>query len=109
MIKLVETDLNFPNERRAAQLANVLVLLDPLRERKTIIRWKLGGFGFEFLDVHARKIPRFIARANRKVEETIARCIKAEQPGLEALNEPDDSAGDVEELNAFFRRYPLTA
>ena len=33
----------------------------------------------------------------------------AELPRLEALNEPDDAAGEVEELNGFFRRYALAA
>ena len=38
------------------------------------------------------------------------RCfIEAELPRLDALNKPDDSAGDVEELNGFFRRYTLAA
>ena len=39
--------------------------------------------------------------------EALSRFIKAELPRLEALNEPDDSAGEVEELNGFFRRYAL--
>jgi predicted nucleotidyltransferase len=30
-------------------------------------------------------------------------------PRLEALNEPDDAAGEMEELNGFFRRYALAA
>jgi hypothetical protein len=81
-IKLIETDLNFPNESRAAQLANVLVLLDPLRERKTIIRRELGGFGFEFLDVHGGKIPHPITTA------------KAKPRGLGAINETGGSIGN---------------
>jgi hypothetical protein len=30
-------------------------------------------------------------------------------PPVEALNKPDDAAGDVDELNGFFRRYALAA
>ena len=36
--------------------------------------------------------------------EALSRFIEAELPRLEALNEPDEAAGDVEELNGFFRR-----
>ena len=39
--------------------------------------------------------------------EALSRFIEAELPKLEALNEPDDVVGDVEELNGFFRRYAL--
>ena len=35
----------------------------------------------------------------------ITRFIEAEMPRLNALNEPDEAAGDLEELNVFFRRY----
>lgn len=41
--------------------------------------------------------------------EPRASFIEAELPRLEALNEPDDAAGEVEELNGFFRRYALAA
>ncbi len=41
--------------------------------------------------------------------EALTRFIEAELPRLEALNEPDDAAGEVEELNGFFRRYALVA
>ena len=54
--------------------------------------------------------------------ESLSRFIEAELPRLEALNERDESAGNVEEpfrqaqgpepvegLNGFFRRYALTA
>jgi predicted nucleotidyltransferase len=41
--------------------------------------------------------------------EALTRLIEAELPRLEALNEPDDVAGEVEELNGFFRRYALAA
>jgi len=41
------------------------------------------------------------SRANKRA--------KNELPRLEALNEPDDAAGEVEELNGFFRRYALAA
>ena len=37
----------------------------------------------------------------------LSRFIEAELPRLEALNEPDESAGEVEELNGFLRRYAL--
>ena len=66
-IKFIKADLNFADERRMAQLADVLIPLDPLRERKTIIRRELGGLGFEFFDVHGGKLPRSIARAKGKV------------------------------------------
>ena len=39
--------------------------------------------------------------------EALTRFIEAELPRLEALNEPDGAAGEVEELNGFFRRYAL--
>ena len=39
----------------------------------------------------------------------LAFFIEAELPRLEALNEPDDADGEVEELNGFFRRYALAA
>jgi hypothetical protein len=42
------------------------------------------------------------AEALKRFNETIL-------PRLEALNEPDDAAGEVEELNDFFRRYALAA
>jgi hypothetical protein len=41
--------------------------------------------------------------------EALTRFIEAELPRLEALNEPDDAAAEVEELNGFFRRYALAA
>ena len=41
--------------------------------------------------------------------EALSRFIEAELPRLEALNERDEFAGDVEELNRFFRRYALAA
>ena len=41
--------------------------------------------------------------------ETLSRFIEAELPGLEALNEPDDDAGEMEKLNSFFSRYALAA
>jgi hypothetical protein len=41
--------------------------------------------------------------------ELLSRFVEAELPRLEALREPDDSAGDVEELNQLFRRYSLAA
>jgi len=41
--------------------------------------------------------------------KVLSRFIKAELPGLESLNEPDDAADEVEELNGFFRRYALAA
>jgi hypothetical protein len=47
-----------------------------------------------------------------KPSETFAcssRFAEAELARLEALNEPDDAAGNVEELNGFFRRYALAA
>ena len=39
--------------------------------------------------------------------EVLSRLIEAELPRLEALNEPDDAAGEAEEPNGFFRRYAL--
>ena len=39
--------------------------------------------------------------------EALSRFIEAELPRLDALKEPEDAAGDVEELNRFFRRYAL--
>ena len=41
--------------------------------------------------------------------EALTRFIEAEMPRLEALNEPEDAVGEVEELNGFFRRYALAA
>jgi predicted nucleotidyltransferase len=41
--------------------------------------------------------------------EALTRFIEAELPRLEALSAPDDAAGEVEELNGFFRRYALAA
>lgn len=41
--------------------------------------------------------------------EALSRFIEAELPRLEALSEPEDADGDVEELNGFFRRYALVA
>lgn len=37
--------------------------------------------------------------------EALTRFIEAELPRLEALKEPEDSVGDVQELNSFLRRY----
>jgi predicted nucleotidyltransferase len=37
----------------------------------------------------------------------LSRFLEAELPRLEALREPDEVAGDVEELNGFFRRHAL--
>ncbi len=39
--------------------------------------------------------------------EALSRFIETELPRLESLHERDDLAGDVEELNGFFRRYAL--
>ena len=41
--------------------------------------------------------------------EPLSRFLEAELPRLDALKEPDEAAGDVEELNGFFRRYALLA
>lgn len=37
----------------------------------------------------------------------LSRFLEVELPRLDALNKPDDSAGNVEEMNGFFRRYAL--
>ena len=42
-------------------------------------------------------------------DETLSRFVVAELQRLEALNEPEDVSGDVEELNQFFRRHALSA
>jgi len=39
----------------------------------------------------------------------LSRFVETELTRLDALNAPDDTAGDVEELNGFFRRYALGA
>jgi predicted nucleotidyltransferase len=41
--------------------------------------------------------------------EVLSRFIEAELQRLDALNEPPETAGDVEDLNRFFRRYALVA
>ena len=41
--------------------------------------------------------------------DVLSRFIKPELRRLEALNDPDDAAGKVEELNDLFRRYALAA
>ena len=41
--------------------------------------------------------------------EALKRFIEAELPRLEALNKPDYAAGNVDELNGFFRRCALAA
>ena len=98
--------MDFPDEGRAAQLPDVPALLNPLRERETVHRRELCGFGFEFFDGHGRKLPRSLATVTGK---PCSCFIEADLPRLEALNEPDDAAGEVEELNGFFRRYALAA
>ena len=50
-----------------------------------------------------------VTRPNSITELAITRFIESELPRLEALNETNDAAGDVEELNGFFRRYALAA
>ena len=54
-----------------------------------------------------RKALRLLRKSNPPPVDALSRFIEAELPRLEALNEPDDAAGDVEELNGFFRRYAL--
>jgi len=41
--------------------------------------------------------------------EALSRFIAEELPRLEALNAPEESAGEMEELNRFFRRHALVA
>jgi predicted nucleotidyltransferase len=41
--------------------------------------------------------------------EALSQYVEAELPRLEALNEPNDALGDVEELDRFFRRYALAS
>lgn len=41
--------------------------------------------------------------------EVLSRFVAGELPRLDALRQPDDRAGDVEELNRFFRNYALAA
>jgi predicted nucleotidyltransferase len=41
--------------------------------------------------------------------EALSRFIEAELARLDALRKPDDAAGEVEDLNGFFRRYALAA
>jgi predicted nucleotidyltransferase len=41
--------------------------------------------------------------------EVLSRFVEAELSRLEALAEPEESAGDPEKLNAFFRRFALAA
>ena len=105
-VELIQPDLNFPNEGRAPQLPDVPALLNPLREHETVNRRELCRFSFEFFDSHARKLPRSLATATGK---PCSCFFEAEMPRLEALNEPDDATGEVEELNGFFRRYALAA
>ncbi len=40
-------------------------------------------------------------------DETLSRFIAAELQRLKALNDPEDSMGDMDELDLFFRRYAL--
>ena len=61
-------------------------------------------------------LDELIARKQAGVElamappvEALSRFIKAELLRLEALDERNDSVGDVEHLNGFFRRYALAA
>jgi len=65
-VDFIQPNPDFPNQRHAAQIANVRALLDPLRQREPIIRRELGGFGFEFFDVHGAKIPRSVATTEAK-------------------------------------------
>ena len=41
--------------------------------------------------------------------EVLTRFLQAELPRLETLSEPEEAAGEVEELDRFFRRYALAA
>jgi hypothetical protein len=41
--------------------------------------------------------------------EALSRFVELELPRLESLREHDDSVGDAEELNRFFRSYALAA
>lgn len=41
--------------------------------------------------------------------EALTLFLEAKLPCLEALNEPGNAAGEVDELNGFFRRYALVA
>ena len=40
-------------------------------------------------------------------DETLSRFIATELKRLKALNDPEDSMGDMDELDLFFRRYAL--
>ncbi len=40
-VELIQPDLNFPNERRAAQFSYVITLLNPLRKCEAVNRRKL--------------------------------------------------------------------
>jgi uncharacterized protein len=42
-------------------------------------------------------------------DEVLSRFIEAELPRLDALNEPEEALGDVDELNRLFRRYALAS
>ncbi len=55
-IDFIQPDLDLANERQAAQIANVMTLLDPLRERETFIRRQLGSLGFELFDGHGGSV-----------------------------------------------------
>ena len=45
----------------------------------------------------------------RPADRNARALVEVELPRLEALNESDDAAREVEELNGFFRRYALAA
>ena len=69
------------------------------------VREQVDGNLFAYKSVPADTLSGWLA----EVCESGARFIEAELPRLEALAEPDDAAGDVDELNGFFRRYALAA
>ena len=69
----------------------------------------------EEADVRAA-LDELVARKQAGVEvalappvEVLSRFIEAELTRLDALNAPDDSVADVEELDRFFRKYALAA
>ena len=96
--------------REEVSLKKYLYVFRPLLACRWIER-QLGQVPMLFAQLVEGVLDEADVRA--ALAELVARKQAGEElavaPPVEALNKPDDAAGEVEELNGFFRRYALAA
>jgi hypothetical protein len=89
-----DAPLNFSDQLLTSQGTDLIMLPDPLRERKKIIRLELCSFSFDFLDGHEPRLLCFVTRANARSPGLPMRLDEHEK-GVAAVNTPPRRRSDA--------------